>query len=85
MTGCKNQYMITKNKSGKYGCFGLYNPLEKKWNRHANSPHDSDGRMWPVPWPKVGGGGDKELTEDELFLKLVAWDQVSLFGCQDAR
>jgi hypothetical protein len=76
MTGCKHQYMITKNKkTGKYGCFGQYNPLEKKWNRHANSPHDGDKSMWPMPWPEVGGGGDKELTEDE-FLKMVAWDKV---------
>ena len=33
--------------------------------------------MWQVDWPKVGGGGNRnlELTEEELFLKMVAWDE----------
>lgn len=33
--------------------------------------------MWRVNWPKVGGGGDrnKELTKEELFKKMVAWDK----------
>jgi len=33
--------------------------------------------MWRVAWPKVGGGGgmDLELTENELFTRLVAWDK----------
>lgn len=33
--------------------------------------------MFRVAWPKVGGGGgvEKELTENELFLKMVAWDK----------
>jgi hypothetical protein len=33
--------------------------------------------MWQVDWPQVGGGGSKdlELTEEELFQKMVAWDQ----------
>lgn len=76
MTGCRNQYMISKNNgTGKYKCSGLYNPVKKEWNRHANSPHDGDQSMWPVEWPEVGGGGNKELSEDELFLRLVAWDQ----------
>ena len=77
MTGCKHQYMIKKNaKSGKYGCFAKYNPMEKDWSRHANCPHEGDNRMWPVSWPEVGGGGCDELTEDNLFLKMVAWDKV---------
>lgn len=76
MTGCKHQYMITKNeRTNKYACYGQYNTHTKTWNRLANSPHDADNSMWPVPWPEVGGGGDKELTEDELFLKMVAWDK----------
>jgi hypothetical protein len=31
------------------------------------------------PWPHVGGGGsaEKELTIEELFLKMCAWDQVN--------
>ena len=33
--------------------------------------------MWQVDWPKVGGGGSRnlELTEEQLFLKMVAWDE----------
>jgi hypothetical protein len=78
MTGCKEQYSISKNpKTGKYICSAKYNPYDKKWAKHGNSPHDGDASMWRVAWPKVGGGGDMnlELTEEELFQKMYAWDQ----------
>jgi hypothetical protein len=80
MTGCKEQYTIRKNeKTGKYECLAKYNQNERKWARHANSPHDGDERMWRTAWPQVGGGGDKEkeLDEEELFMKLCAWDDVN--------
>jgi hypothetical protein len=80
MTGCKEQFEITKNKkTGKYICMAKYNPLKKEWLKHGNSPHDTDGVVYQVAWPEVGGGGsrDKELTEDELFLKMCAWDDVN--------
>jgi hypothetical protein len=80
MTGCKYQYTISKSPStGKFVCTAKYNPHEKKWAKHGNSPHDSDPSMWRVEWPAVGGGGstDLELTEDELFLRMVAWDQTN--------
>jgi hypothetical protein len=80
MTGCKEQYTISKNaKTGKYACFAKYNPRTKKWAEHANSPHDGDQTIFRVAWPSVGGGGDidKELNEDELFMKLCAWDKVN--------
>jgi len=80
MTGCKEQYTISKNpKTGKFICCAKYNPYEKKWAKHGNSPHDCDPSMWRVEWPKVGGGGsmDLELTEDELFLRMVAWDETN--------
>jgi hypothetical protein len=80
MTGCKQQYTIRKNeKTGKYECLAKYNAQEKKWARHANSPHDGDRSMWRAAWPEVGGGGDKEkeLDEEELFMKLCAWDDVN--------
>jgi hypothetical protein len=79
MTGCKHQYTIQKNeKTGKYQCFLKYNPKEKKWPAHTNSPHDCDGNLWRAAWPEVGGGGGakKELTEEQLFMKLCAWDNV---------
>ena len=78
MTGCKHQYSIRVNpETGKYACFGKYNPYKQTWARQANSPHDSEKTMWRVPWPEVGGGGDEktELTADELFLQMVAWDE----------
>ena len=28
-----------------------------------------------MAWPEVGGGGDGEITKDELFMKMVAWDK----------
>ena len=33
--------------------------------------------MWQVAWPKVGGGGaaDLELTEDQVFEKMLAYDK----------
>lgn len=78
MTGCKEQYNIRKNpKTRLYSCCAKYNPYEKKWAKHYNCPHDGDGTMWTVPWPKVGGGGDKELTMEALFLKICAWDKVN--------
>lgn len=78
LTGCKEQYTIRINpKTKKYGCYAKYDPYKKKWADHANSPHDSDSSMWRVAWPKVGGGGgmDLELTENQLFQRLVAWDK----------
>jgi hypothetical protein len=83
MTGCKHQYTISKNpKTGKFVCTAKFNPYEKKWGKHGNSPHDSDPSMWHVEWPEVGGGGsmDLELTEDELFLRMVAWDKTNYIG-----
>ncbi|KAG7374260.1 calpain family cysteine protease [Nitzschia inconspicua] len=80
LTGCKHQYTISKNsKTGKFVCTAKYNPREKKWAKHGNSPHDCDSSMWRVEWPEVGGGGsmDLELTEDELFLRMVAWDETN--------
>ena len=80
MTGCKQQYTIRKNeKTGKYECLAKYNPDEQKWAKHANSPHDGEKSMWRAAWPEVGGGGDAdmEIDEEELFMKLCAWDDVN--------
>jgi len=76
LTGCKHQYTIRKNnKTGKYACYAKFNPATQRWSRHANSPHDGEQSVWQVAWPKVGGGGGtKELTQEELFMKMCAWD-----------
>jgi hypothetical protein len=76
MTGCKEQYLIQKSKkTGKFICTANYDVNRKQWAKHYNSPHKGDGITWNVPWPKVGGGGMKELTPTELFLKMCAWDK----------
>ena len=66
LTGCKAQYTITKDKSsGKYACYGKFNPNEGKWEEHANSPHDGSTTIWQMDWPAVGGGGSGELSREE--------------------
>ena len=79
LTGCKQQYIIQRNpKTKKFGCCSKYNPTTKQWAKYnGNSPFDCVTQgTWPTDWPKLGGGGDSklELTEDELFLRLCAWD-----------
>jgi len=75
LTGCKHQYTIRKNaKTGKYGCFAKFNPQTRQWARHTNSPHDCSQSVWPVAWPDVGGGGTGEMTEEQLFMRMCAWD-----------
>jgi hypothetical protein len=48
---------------------------EKKWIDHENSPQDGDRRRWKIPWPSVGGGGTKELTQEELFMRMCEWGE----------
>ena len=70
LTGCKEQYVIRRRKSGKWGAGGTFNPNEKRWEPLANSPHDGFQGLWPVGWPDVGGGGD-------LKLELVRWSWLT--------
>ena len=78
LTGCKEQYMIQRDKGGKkYACFGKFDPYKKKWADLGNSPHDSDASMWHCPWPGGDGSVDRRLTEDEVFERMVAWDKQS--------
>jgi hypothetical protein len=67
---------MTKD-TGLYGCYGKFNNFESKWGDQANSPHDSDQTLWTMPWPEVGGGGDENISQDELFLKMCAWDKIN--------
>jgi hypothetical protein len=64
-------------ETGKYYALGKYNPTKKKWEDHYNCPHEGNGRLWKVDWPEVGGGGsrNKEVTKEELFQKMCAWDK----------
>lgn len=76
LTGCKKQYIIQrgKNKKGKFSCHAKYDPEAKKWADHGNSPSEGHRGMWKVPWPKLGDDGNTELDEEELFLRMCAWD-----------
>mmetsp|Transcript_18762 Transcript_18762/g.38851 ORF Transcript_18762/g.38851 Transcript_18762/m.38851 type:complete len:536 (-) Transcript_18762:355-1962(-) len=91
LTGCRHQYHITNkySGSGKYQCLGKYNPHERKWEPQYNCFHDNEQVHWEMEWPQVGGGGELglELTADELFLKMVAWDKQNYIvgaGCSNA-
>jgi len=80
LTGSRNQYVIQKNPRTKlYGCSARFDSRTEEWTPHTNSPHDSDQSLWSVPWPRVGGGGDAdtELTQEELFDRIVAWDETN--------
>ena len=89
LTGCKEQYTIRINPAtGKFACYGKYNPHERRWARHANCPHEGEQSLWRNAWPEVGGGGgpNVELTQEELFMKMCAWDDVNYIvgaGCSD--
>ncbi|CAB9510303.1 Calpain-type cysteine protease DEK1 [Seminavis robusta] len=78
MTGCKEQYTIARNpKTKKFRCMAKFNPQTKQWAKHYNSPHGPDGGNWVCPWPQVGGGGPAtlELTEEQVYQRLCAFDR----------
>jgi len=76
LTGCREQFTIRQVGDGKYGCYGTYNPNTSQWEPLANSPHDGFQGLWPMEWPAVGGGGARhlEISADELFERMCAWD-----------
>ncbi|CAB9524452.1 Calpain-type cysteine protease DEK1 [Seminavis robusta] len=80
MTGCKEQYFIRKNyHTGKYHCSAKYDMFTKQWKQLQNQPRHKDmAGLEPIAWPKVGGGGAMglEISQDELFMQMFAWDQV---------
>lgn len=78
LTGCKEQYTIRRSGE-KFSCYGAYNPNEQRWETLANSPHDGFRGLWPMAWPAKGGGGslDLQLTEDQLFERMCAWDDAN--------
>jgi len=78
LTGCKEVYTI-KGDSGRYSCFGAFNPNSQHWEQMANSPHDGFKGLWPMKWPDVGGGGgmDDKYSQDETFARMAAWDAAN--------
>ena len=86
LTGCKDQYTIEMEKSGKdkgkWNCWGNYNKHRDFYNDLTNSSKDKQPPMWQQDWPEVGGGGEGAITGEELFHKLVAWDAADfIIGC----
>jgi len=45
----------------------------------SGSTLESFQGLWPMAWPKVGGGGrlGKAIGQDELFRKMCAWDDAN--------
>jgi hypothetical protein len=97
MTGCRLQYTIVKNaKTGNYYCMARYNMKKQEWSPYlSNSPQDDmasgdEHTYGYVPWPEVGGGGagNTEITKDELYQKMCAWDKENYIvaaGCTSTR
>jgi hypothetical protein len=76
LTGCKQQYIIQRAMSNpdKFCCTAKYDPSSGRWADHYNSPSDGPQGMWQVPWPDLGGGGTDNLSEEDLFERMCAWN-----------
>ena len=73
LTGCKQQYTFRNDGSG-FRCFGSFNPNTQNWDPLQNSA--APGSLWPMKWPKLGGGGDLDFrcSKEKMFQKMCAWD-----------
>jgi len=71
LTGCEDQYTFRDDDGDGFACMGCpdNDTLE-------NSPHDGSQSLHYIDWPEVGGGGDErhKCEHDEMFEKMVAWD-----------
>jgi len=74
LTGFEKQYTFRSNREG-FQCFGMFNPNTNSWEKMANSPRDCATGLYQMDWPKVGGGGDFNLTIDQtqMFERMCAW------------
>jgi len=78
MMGCKHQYTIRKNpKTGKYACYGKFDAVKRQWARQGNSPHEGEQALYNCYWPVCGGGGQGDIDQETLFMKLCAWDDTN--------
>eukprot|EP00931_Biecheleriopsis_adriatica_P103933 TRINITY_DN78710_c0_g1_i1.p1 TRINITY_DN78710_c0_g1~~TRINITY_DN78710_c0_g1_i1.p1 ORF type:complete len:484 (+),score=93.59 TRINITY_DN78710_c0_g1_i1:25-1476(+) len=75
LTGCRDVYTIRKDGDG-FTCFGAKNPLTAQWEELGNAP-DEAKKLWPMEWPKVGGGGSShvKLSPTELFYRMCKWEK----------
>jgi len=82
LTGSKLQYTFRDNGEG-FLCMGALNPNSNTWEDLANSPHEGFRGLWPMPWPEVGGGGDRQLTlsPSDMFKRMAAWEQANFVMC----
>ena len=79
LTGCRECYSIQRTATGNFACYGTFNPNKNDWEALANNPNDGYKGLWRMAWPAVGGGGASELeiTENELFERMCAWDDAN--------
>jgi len=79
LLGSKERYTIQRKggPASKFGCFGARNPNTGKWERLANSPHEGFQGLWPMDWPEAGGGGKANLSAEEVFARMCAWDDAN--------
>merc|ERR1712008_72148 len=83
LTGCREVYTIKRSRKNCYAAFGSYNPNTKAWEKMANAPHVHSRHcfqgLWPMMWPRVGGGGrlGKRIDQHELFQKMCAWEDTN--------
>eukprot|EP00656_Telonema_subtile_P049254 TRINITY_DN6077_c0_g4_i6.p1 TRINITY_DN6077_c0_g4~~TRINITY_DN6077_c0_g4_i6.p1 ORF type:complete len:525 (-),score=118.49 TRINITY_DN6077_c0_g4_i6:156-1730(-) len=78
LTGCQDQYTIRRTQGGVWKSFGALNPNTNEMEALANSPHEGFQGLWPMTWPEEGGGGEMnlEVTENDLFERMCAWDDA---------
>lgn len=84
LTGTREVYTIKrKGESSGFRAYGCFNPNTESWEEQCNSPHKSFSALWPMKWPEVGGGGDinQEFDQEELFMKMCAWDDTNYVVC----
>ena len=74
LTGNKYQYIIQRDGKTKWQATAKYNPETNKFAQHANNPNAGFQNVWNVPWPDVGGGGKKPLSNNQLFCRMCAWE-----------
>eukprot|EP00929_Paragymnodinium_shiwhaense_P038888 TRINITY_DN20488_c0_g1_i1.p1 TRINITY_DN20488_c0_g1~~TRINITY_DN20488_c0_g1_i1.p1 ORF type:complete len:1316 (+),score=273.32 TRINITY_DN20488_c0_g1_i1:27-3950(+) len=80
LTGCREVYTVcTNGGDDAFCCWGTYNPNKRCWEPLANSPHDGFQGLWPMNWPRVGGGEDMDSSLDQIgvFDKMASWSAAN--------
>ena len=85
LTGFKYQYVIQKDEKGRWIATAKFDPKTNEFADQANSPYGGMNLVWTVPWPDVGGGGTKALTQNQLFCRMCAWDDENFLIAASSR